>query len=1245
MMRHLRYIVCAVLAMVGMTVHAQDFTVLDWATMRIDSVLPVYTEVVPLESDFQLYDYRVSIEYPEWKELTSSETKVANAFADKISDAIQVESQVGVSRRQGVLDISFVPIVREGAKYKKLLSAKIVINPVAKAKQDLAEGGQRRNAASRATGKDRFTRNSVLSSGRWVKISIAEDGMYRLTADALRQMGFGNPENVHLYGCGGHRMSEVMDLNKIYDDLQEVPMYHTPGSGVWYFWGNGLVYWEGDKRIFNPYANKAYYFLTEESAPSKIETEQAVSGTVRQTYKTTPAHSLYEVDDFSWFHGGRNLYDAQNFGSSSSHRRNYRMQSFNAVGNERLTVSFSGFSTVMTPTVNNTALASVTLGEPADFVYTRVVNKTYNVSNCKTGDNVWNITLRTSNDKDARLDYLALHYDRSLSLVNGYLPFSQTGSGISTFEISGNASTTKVMRVSEPGSPAVLIPTENAGNGVFKVTVDDPRKQYVAFDLQYDFPVPQYEGEVANQNLHALDKIDMVIIVPASCKLAAEAERLAEAHRAYDGMKVAVVNAEQVYNEFSSGTPDATAYRMLMKMLYDRAQDDYDGPRYLLLMGACIWDNRMLTSATKTLDPNDFLLCYESENSWNDTESFVMEDYFGLLDDGEGATLTSDKVDLGIGRFPVKSAAEAKIMVDKCIQFMSNSNAGSWKNIVLMLGDDGDANSHMQYCDDVAERIISRSPEMEVRKVMWDAYTRVSTTTNNSYPEVTKLITQQVNDGVMMVNYTGHAAPYSLSHEFVLRLQNFQAFKGQNLPLWFTAGCDVMPFDSQSDNLGVTAVLNDGGAALAFIGTARTVYASNNRSLNLNFSEYIFGKDKNGQRNRVGDALRMAKVALIGKEGFHLENKLQYALLGDPALTIGAPLNRVHLDGIFDANTGEQIDQLKAGQAVRLEGSLLDMNGEQIKDFNGILTARVYDSKDTIVCNMNDPQINTAFTFTDRSQVLFAGRDSVRLGRFSLSFIVPRDIKYSNGAGRVVFYAINDTKRVEANGYNEDFTVGGAVDSEDGEGPQIELALNGEYGGTVNSTPYLTARLNDPNGINVNGIGMGHDLLLCVDGDARQTYVLNDYYSPDFGDYSSGSLAFTIPSLSPGKHTLTLRAWDLLNNTSTQSMDFEVDATYAPTILNLMASPTIARESTTFFLTYDLPGTQSEYEIEVFDYSGRCLWRYEGQGSSTGTFAIPWNLTLGDGHGRLFPGVYLYRASLKCGDSKVVTKSHKLIVN
>ncbi len=1214
-----------------------SFTTLDWDVMPIDSVLPIYSEVVPLETDYRDYDYSVSVLYPEWGPLTARETAVVSRFDDLLSDTLTIVSTVSVSRKKGMIDINFYPIIRQGGVYRKLLSGMIAITPTPKSRP-------LRAASSQSQPAERYASKSVLAEGKWVKIAIKSDGMYRLTRSALSSMGFSNPDNVRLYGYGGHMLPEVSDPDNEYDDLREVPLYKY-GADSWLFWGNGLVYWDGDTRVFNPYANQACYFLTEASSPASMPTEQSLTTEPVNTYTTFTDHVLYEKDEYAWFKGGRNLFDGTDYANGNSH--SYTLTTSSSQGDEQLTVVFTAggsSSTTLTPQVNGHSLTSFSIGALSDYIYGVSSSKTYDVSSYSSGSD-WTIRLTTSNTNPARLDYLAMSYTRSLEPKDGYIAFTQTGTGVSRFTLSGGDDLV-VMRLPSPTRDAAMIEGMRSGSSL-SITVDDPQARYVAFYPAYGFPEPSVVGSISNQDLHSTGPLDMVIITPRSGKLQAQAERLAEAHELYDGLRVGIVRADKVYNEFSSGTPDATAYRRFMKMLYDRAETEDDMPRYLLLMGDCAWDNRMLSTAWQGYDPDDYLLCFESENSFSDVKCYVMEDYFGLLDDGEGGNLTSEKVDIGVGRFPAVSEAEARAMVDKTIAFISNSNAGNWKNIVMMIGDDGDDNIHMNYADDVAERVISRNPELEVRKLMLDAYTRVSTINHNSYPEVNALLKQQMEDGALVMNYTGHGASYCLSHELILQTEDFATNKSEHLPLWLTAACDVMPFDGSLNNIGEAAVLNDGGGALAFYGTTRTVYSSNNLQMNRWFMRYLFSTDTQGRRYRIGDAIRLAKTYLItgNLELVNKENKLHYALLGDPAITLGDPLNRVKLDSINGSPVTET-SQLKAGQLVHLQGHLVNQDGDLLSDFHGVLSARVYDNIETITCN-NNAGASSAFTFTNREKILFNGQDSIRGGTFDLSFVMPVDINYSDEAGRVVFYAINDDLSSEANGYSEAFTIGGVADNDDADGPDIFAYLNTvsfENGDRVNATPYFVAQLYDESGISYSGNGIGHDLTLVVDNDPMTTYTLNDYYTGVFGDYTQGSVAFSIPELEDGAHSLSFRAWDVLNNTSVETLDFVVDHSLAPTLLSVRLSDNPATVGTNFIITHNLLGSECEITIEVFDFAGRRLWFHqEADTSSSGVFTVPWNLSTNAG-GRLFSGIYLYRVGLRSGTSKQVTKSQKLII-
>ena len=506
-----------------------------------------------------------------------------------------------------------------------------------------------------------------------------------------------------------------------------------------------------------------------------------------------------------------------------------------------------------------------------------------------------------------------------------------------------------------------------------------------------------------------------------------------------------------------------------------------------------------------------------------------------------------------------------------------------------------------------------------------------------------------MKDGALIINYVGHAATYGMSHEFVLRVSDFAEPCGDKLALWVTAACDVMPFDGQVENIGETAVLNPKGGALAFYGTARTVYATQNLYMNRYFMRYLFGTDAKGRRYKVGDAIRLAKNALItgNMESSYRENKLQYALLGDPSLEFGEPTQKVILDSINGSSLKSSSSiPLKAGQRVRLTGHLADAKGDLKTDFTGTMAARMYDNEETITCH-NNQGARVVFTYEDRTNI-YTCQDSVVNGKFDLEFVIPVDINNSNEAGRFAFYALNNERNMEANGYNEKFLLGGMGEvATDTIGPRIQAGLNGvdfENGGVVNKTPYFVAKLEDESGINYSGNGIGHDLVLCVDNDVNLTYTLNNYFVQEFGDFTRGTVSYVLPELESGSHTLTFRAWDVLNNTNAVSLNFVVDPTVAPNMFNLTASQNPARTSTNFLISYDLVGTECDFTLEVFDFSGRRVWYHQEQGSSSsGLYTIPWNLCTNAG-AKLFTGIYFYRCQMTCGNSKKVSKTQKIVI-
>ena len=1021
-----------------------------------------------------------------------------------------------------------------------------------------------------AKAQGRYAEHSVLREGNWAKISVAESGFYELTDELVKKAGFSDASHVKIYGYGGALQPERLtgDYLTANDDLKELPTCTMNGKRV--FYGVGPVNWynkESLARTRNPYADYGYYFLTE-SEDEPLTTDSATL--VGQHYPANhDYHQLYEVDNYAWYHGGRNLFDKTLYTIGTP--QTYKLKATGSTGR-----------------------IGIALTADADYEATISVNDSV----------IATISKKITLDSYTKADEQLWQYDLQNLKAENTISITQTAGG-------------------------------------------NLRLDYI--DLQHAEPAPIIIGEpayvyrITNQDHHADAATDMVIIISTSQHLLAQAERLKAHHEQHDGLRVTIVPADELYNEFSSGTPDATAYRRYLKMLYDRATTPNDKPRYLLLFGDGAWDNRMLTSEWSGYNTDDYLLCYESENSFSQVNCYVSDDFFCLLDDEEviqttngNSTTYAGKPDVAVGRLPARTPDEAKTLVDKIISYAQNEYAGPWQNEICMMGDDGNDNSHMKTADKVATMIESTYPNYNVDKIYWDAYQRTSSSTGYSYPDVTRLIKQQLQNGALMMNYCGHGAAYAMSHELVMKLTDFESQQSNYLPLWMTASCDIMPFDGQEENIGETVMLNSKGGGIAFFGTTRTVYATYNEVMNLAFTKHVLTPGM-----AIGEAVRLAKRELVEKSSDLTCNKLQYTLLGDPALQLNTPRQKMVVDSINGMPATQGI-KLAAGSIVKITGHV-ELNNETDTDFNGIVTLSVRDAEETITCRLNDRSstgADKAFVYQDRTNYLYRGSENVTEGVFHFTFAIPKDISYTDGSGLMTLYAINADKTRSAHGENESFElIGSSTALTDSIGPSVYCYLNSKNfknGGKVNTTPYFIAELYDDSGINASGSSIGHDLELIIDGDMNQTYNLNNYFEYDFGDYRSGSIGFSIPQLSIGTHKLLFRAWDILNNSTTTELLFEVSEDAGAGEFNVTCTQNPASTNTQFVITHDRPGSELKVTLDVFDLGGRQLWRQTDTVMATNdTVTIDWNLNVAGGS-RLHTGLYLCRLTLNDGDSQTI---------
>ena len=1156
--------------------NAQRFFNLTAQEVKIDSLLPVFTYAYPVGTHYADSVYSVSIAYPEFITMSEDDVKRYQKISGAPLKAMPaVEQRMTLSRKKGTLYVSFVPLVYRNGQYQKLVSFMLDIKG-----RSLAN---RRNRRAETT--ERYAENSVLREGVWVKICVPKTGIYQLTDELVKKAGFSSLNRVKIYGYGGGLQPEKLTEDYLIetDDLKELPTCEVNGKKL--FYGIGPVTWDKNhQRVRNPYSNDGYYFLTENDEEGEVLSTEDF---LKSYYPLDDDYcSLYEVDDYAWFHGGRNLYDAKEMKAGTNYAYDLSSTGTTTDGKMTVNLSASGGASVKVA-INDVEVGTVLIPANGSLEKMRTTKMTFDVSNLQAANKIMLTPLMGSGT--VRLDYISIYASRPQA----------------------------------------------------------------APDLTQTWAQPELVGRITNQNYHAAEAADMVIIIPESQKLRVQAERLKKLHEDEDGMRVQIIPADELYNEFSSGTPDANAYRRYLKMLYDRADNEEDMPSYLLLLGDGAWDNRMLLSTWSGCSPSDFLLCYESENSYSETSCYVSDDYFCVLDDNEGGDLvTTDKADVAVGRISARTADEAQVAVDKIESYVNNEEAGSWQNTLCFMGDDGNQNQHMDDADANARQVEALYPNLLVKRIMWDAYTRVTSSTGNTYPDVTRLIKQQMQQGALMMNYSGHGRADAISHEYVLRLNDFKVASSLRLPLWVTASCDIMPFDGQEENIGESAFFNVKGGAIAFYGTTRTVYQSYNRLMNMAFTRFVLSQDKSGKPIPIGEAVRLTKNELITSRLDQTPNKLQYTLLGDPALRLAIPTRDIKVDSINGIAMEEGTTlTLKAGLTATVVGHVENAMHEEDKDFDGILTAIMRDVKEKVVCKLNDPSDEGAdepFVYYDRLNTVYNGNDYVKNGRFKFTFAVPKDIKYSDQNALMNLYAVNTEKTVMANGICDNLVLNGS--GEQGEstvGPSIYCYLNSSAftnGGSVNSTPYFVAEISDNDGINASGSGIGHDLLLVIDGKMSKTYSLNDYFQFDFGSYQKGRVGFSIPALEYGQHKLRFTAWDVLNNPSIAELTFRVEKSLEPLFLDVDCYPNPARTQTTFRIVHDRIDSQMDVKLDIYDTSGRHLWTYAENGVSTNnTFTVNWDLTV-DGGRRLHTGLYLYKISISSEGSTYASKTNKLII-
>ncbi len=1240
------------------------------------SYLPVYFKRIKLNSSTN--KIKVVLENETYISLSADETAAINKNK-AIGADIKLSYNLVADRMQPYAQLSILPIRKNAStgQFEKLVSFKISV-------QESTEiAGKRLKKAS-------FASSSVLSGGTWYKIGVTADGVYKLDYNFLKNLGYNMaslvPANIRIYGNGG-KMLPTMNNAPRPDDLMENAVFVQGNSDASFqqndyvlFYGQSPHTWALDTtgscakyhHTVNLYSDTTYYFINADmGAGKRIAVENSLP-TATDTVKSFDDYAYVEPDQTNLIQSGN-----QWFG-----------QYFDVTTSYNIPFNFSNILT-SSPVYVNTYLASrYDISNGTTSLYTASAGSgTVNISCGSVSTNIYfgiYATMGsgcfsftpTSSSFDINVSkitpgaigwlyYIEVNLRRPLSMPNDQMEFRDAlsvGKGkVSLFDIS-TFSPLQVWDISNPQN-VLSVTLNNSTAGHYQYTLaSDTLKQYMAFTGN-KYLTAIGLGKVANQNLHASAQVDLIIV--ANPQFYSQAMQLAAFHRTHDSLSVQVVTTTQVYNEFSSGRQDPVAIRDFCRMFYSRQTSYANSIKYLLLYGDGSYDpkNRMANNS-------NFVVTYESDNSFDPTGSYVTDDFYAVLEDTNhllsspvgNLDLSNYTLDIGVGRLTVDNASEAQTVLNKIINYETNSgepvvspisccnpqtqyNMGNWRNTVCFIAHDGDADIHVDEAETLADSVANDFPNLNVNKIYLDAYQMIQTPGGPRYPDVNTAIDNQMNKGLLIINYTGHGGQLGLAVSRVLTFNDIYSWTNINkLSLFFTASCEFARFDDPEQiSAGELCLQSSTGGNIALMTTVRDVYSGGNALLNQNFFSILYTPLPDGSLPRLGDLFTNAKN-LTGP----IINSRMFALLGDPAVRLAYPKNEVYTSTINSVAISANHDTLKALAKVTVTGYVGDKSGNTLSGFNGVLYPTIYDKPTYEFTLGNLGGVSPIISFKIQKNIVFNGRVSVTNGKFSFGFVVPKDIQYNYGFGKISYYAQNGSQ--DATGSYDSIIVGGSSPTafNNGKGPQVRLYMNDSnfaYGGMTNETPQIFAIITDSNGINTSGSSIGHDITAVLDNNTQNTIDLNQYYQPALNSYQRGTVTYPLSSLSPGTHSLSIRVWNVYNNTTQSSTEFTVEPKSSLQLQHVLNYPNPFTTFTEFFFELNEVCDQLNVQIQIFTVSGKLVKNIVRTVKTDSFRSQPIDWDGKDDYGdKIAKGVYIYHVKVRTNEGTTTDSYQKLVI-
>jgi len=1168
-----------------------------------------------------------------------------------LASDFDVAAQVVVVKKTRQTEIKVIPLrLASNGQVERLISFDIAF--------DKAEKQREQNNKSLT-----FAAQSKLVEGTWYKIAVTEDKVFKLTRTFLISLGMDvanvDPRKIKLYGYGGGMLPSSNNAARP-DDLLEnsiIVVGEQDGSfdanDYVLFYGQSQVQWAYDntrnmfRQRLNLYSDTTFYFINAEgNNGSRVKVKPVSLNPSSSTVTEFDSYDFHELELSNLLKSG-SLWLGELFDNTTN--LTVVLNAANTVTTENAKAELSvfarsGVKSKFTVTVNgqdfDTEVGSTNLNR-YEFRFAQGGRSSFEFT-----PNQGLLSFNVNYDKPqvvskGWLNYLTVNTRSKLIMSGQQMRFRDlrsvisngngTEEGIFEFPVMPNL---KVWDITNSSSIDAMSLQSFGNKSAFQNNVTELR-EYIAFTETDSIGISGL-GRVLNQNLHSLPQAEMLII--SHHDFLSAANRLADIHRS-EGLRVNVVTPLQIFNEFSSGSQDLIAMRSFIKMFYDRASSLGTPPKYVVMLGDASYIYKDKISGN-----TNFVPAFQSTNSVDPVNSHVSDDYFGFLDDSEGEwrVPSQDRMDIAIGRFPVQTLQEAEGIVDKVVSYYSVNAMKDWRNKIVFVGDDEDGVVHMSQANDLSKLVDQKGKEFNTQKIFLDAYQQQSTASGARYPEVTSDLVQAVEDGALFLNYTGHGGETGWTAERILGIFEIMNFKNlQNLPVFLTATCEFSRFDDPlRTSGGELLLLNPNGGGIGLMTTTRLVFSSPNYLLNRSFYDQVFDPRPNGEAMRLGDIFLDVK-----NFNAYSTNSRNFSLLGDPAIRLALPKERV-VTTTINGKPIAQADTLNALSTVTISGIIADDASNKLNNFNGFVYPTVFDKIETKRTLNNDG--GGVFSFETRERRIFKGKATVTSGEFTFTFVVPKDISYSFGNGKISYYAEN--QQTDANGYSEDIIIGGSNPNlvQDDQGPQMDLYLNDEnfvYGGLTDENPRLVLKLKDDQGINTVGSGIGHDIVATVDGNSEESFILNDFYEAEVDDHTKGAITYPLLDLSAGKHTITVKAWDVANNSSEKTIEFTVVKDQEVKIENLVNYPNPFTSNTEFIFQHNQAGVVMDIKLEVFTVSGKLVKSIDQMVVNQGFISkdIRWDGRddFGDKIGK---GVYMYKLKIRSANGSTSEKIEKLVI-